>query len=237
MNKIHTNKILYIGSNIHIEPINHFPNTKDFVFIDTQPRSEFDTYHPKFNIHCYRPKFYSNLIKTCQQYGFILKSSYELDSNYYKNILSWKKKFEYFVQGFPEFINPTLLVFINNITNQTINYYISTNIKFNMTPILCSDIESCDGIIISGFYPDIELLKYIKQPICLFGYTNTYYIIEKPNNDFDKQNIIYYLQTFNDNIKYYFKDFFVIVKETGVIYKCTNFDNFKLTIEKHKIIY
>ena len=105
-----------------------------------------------------------------------------------------------------------------------------------MKTILQSNIESCDGIIISGFHPDIELLQYIKQPISFFGYTGTSYIIEKSIYDVDKQNIIYFLQTCPCNTKYYFKDFFAIVKETGVIYKCTDFDDFKLTVEQHKLI-
>ena len=233
----HANKIMYIGANRHIEPVTHFPETKEFVFIDTQPRSEFDTFYPKFDKDFYRPKFYSNLIETCQQYGFTLETTYEFDSNYYKNIFSFKTYVKYLVKGFPEFINPTLLVFRNDKTGQVIHYYISTNIKFNMKSILQLDIESCDGIIISGFHPDIELLQYIKQPINFFGYTGTCYVTEKSDYDVDKQNIIYFLQSSPCNAKYYFKDFFAIVKETGVIYKCTDFEDFKLTVKKHKIIY
>lgn len=227
------NKILYIGANSHIEPVTHFLETKDFVFIDTQPRSEFDTFHPEFLISCYRPKFYSKLIETCKQYGFILETTYEFDKNYYKSIFSFKKYFKYLIKGFPEYINPTLLVFRNETTKQSINYYISTNIKFNMKPMLQLDIESSDSIIIAGFHPDIELLQYIKYPINFFGYTGTSYVIEKTNYDIDKQNIIYFLQTSPCNTKYYFKDFFVIVKETGVIYKCANFYDFKLINEQY----
>jgi hypothetical protein len=104
-----------------------------------------------------------------------------------------------------------------------------------MKTILRLDIESCDSIIISGFYPHIELLQYIKQPINFFGYNGTCYIIDKNiTYELDKQNIIYFLQTCPCNTKYYFKDFFAIVKETGVIYKCTDFDDFKLTVENIK---
>ena len=230
----HFNKILYIGANCHIQPVNHFKYTKEFVFIDTQPRSEFDSFHPNFYKYFYRRNFYSNLIESCQQYGFDLESTYELDSNYYTQIISFKKLIKYLVKfkKLPEFINPTLLVFRNDTTGQVIHYYISTNIKFNMKPILQLDIENCDGIIIAGYHPDIELLHYIKQPITFIGYTGTCYTIE--NNklyDSEKQNIIYFLQTAPCNTIYYFKEFFVIIKETGVIYKCADFNDFKLTIE------
>ena len=38
----HPKKLLYIGAWDHISPVMHFPKTKEFIFIDTQPRSEFD---------------------------------------------------------------------------------------------------------------------------------------------------------------------------------------------------
>ena len=207
----HCNKILYIGTGCDIQPVTHFLQTKEFIFIDSQPRNEFDSFYPKFQTHFYRSHFYSHLLESCRKYGFILESTYEFDSDYHKTIMSWKQKITHCFKKLPDFINPTLLVFKNNITNQTINYYISTNIKFNMKPILQLDIEDCDGIIISGHHPDIELLQYIKHPIDFFGYTGTCYTIENNNlYNVEKQNIIYFLQTCTCNIKYYFKDFFSI---------------------------
>lgn len=229
----HFNKILYIGSGCDIQPVTHFLQTKDFVFIDSQPRNEFDSFYPKFQLDFYRSHFYSNLIKSCRKYGFILESTYDFDSNYHKTIMSWKQKIKHFLKKLPDFINPTLLVFKNNITNQNINYYISTNIKFNMNHSLQLDIEDCDGIIISGYHPDIQLLQYIKHPISFLGYTRTSYILEKSDYDLDKQNIIYFLQTCPCNTKYYFKDFFVVSKKSGTIFECKDFNDFKLTIEKH----
>ena len=34
-------KILYVGTGNHIEPVNHFSDTKEFIFIDSQPRNEY----------------------------------------------------------------------------------------------------------------------------------------------------------------------------------------------------
>lgn len=44
----HANKILYIGAGCHIEPVTHFPQTKIFVFTDSQPRSQDDSCYPHF---------------------------------------------------------------------------------------------------------------------------------------------------------------------------------------------
>ena len=37
---LRANKLLYIGSGLHIKPVTDFLKTKKFVFIDTLPRSE-----------------------------------------------------------------------------------------------------------------------------------------------------------------------------------------------------
>ena len=36
------NKILYLGAWHHIQPVRDLPLVKEFIFIDTQPRSEWD---------------------------------------------------------------------------------------------------------------------------------------------------------------------------------------------------
>jgi hypothetical protein len=232
----HSNKILYVGAGCHIQPVSHFKNVKEFVFIDTQPRNEFDSYTYNFSEFGYRTKFVVNLIEECRKYNFILKKSTELDKHYYKKIISWKQYFHFLLHSPPLYINPNLLVFTNNQTNQTIHYYISTNIAFNMTPCLQQDIETCDGLIVSGYHPEKELLKLFRNPITFYGYSNTYYLIDRTNFCHQEKNtIIYWMQTNPQHIKYYFKDFFMITKDNGTIMKCYDFNDFKLTIELHDI--
>ena len=229
----HANKILYIGSGLHIEPVTHFKDTKKFVFVDTQPRNEFDSYLPKFSTFAYKTKFFAILLEKCKHYNFNLESVYCMDTKYYKKIMSWKQLFHYLFNKLPEFINPTLLVFVNHNTNQTIHYYVSTNIKFNMKPVLRIEIESCDGIIVSGYHPDIKLLRYIKQPMSFFGYTETCYTIYNVNlGEHQSDNIIYFLQT--HIAQNYFNHFYMVVKESGTIVKCKDFSDFKLAIENNK---
>lgn len=221
-----SNKILYIGAGCHIEPVIHFKQTKEFVFIDTQPRNEFDSYTINFIDRYYRNNFLIKLINECTKFHFVLKSCIEIDKQYYKKIISWKQYFYYMLRKKPEHINPTLLTFINNDTQQKIHYYISTNILFNVNHRLQQEIESCDGLIVSGFHPNKELLQYIKTPINFYGYTNTHYNIFC---DDEKNNIIYHMHLKPYNIKYYFKNFFMVTKDNGTIYKCYDFDDFKLT--------
>ena len=219
----HANKILYIGAGCHLQSVTHFPDTKYFVFVDTQPRNEFDSYHPKYSEGLYRSNFLGDLIATCEYYGFILESFNVIDKNYYKKIIS---KIWYYSSWFfkvPEDINPTLLVFFNYKTFQQIKYYISTNIKFNMNKYLLNDINTCDGLIVSGYFPECELLKYIDFPLVFFGYSETSYFLdpESPEN-----NLLYFLHNCICNTLYYFIEFYFVDNNTGVIIKCQNFKNF-----------
>jgi len=222
------NKILYVGAGHHLDPVVHFRETKEFLFIDTQPRSEFDSECPQFHIGFYRKKFVDYLIDICEDFGFILESEYVIDNKYHQKVLSLKQQLYYFFDK-TKIINPTLLVFTNKTTNQTIKYYISTNIKFNMTPILKQNIESCDGIIISGYHPCRELLNYFTNSKLFIGYTETCYNIVDNNNitDEDKNNIIYFLETCLCSISYYFNGFYIVDYHNGNFEKCTNFNEFK----------
>lgn len=190
-------KLLYFGPWDHIDPVIHFPLIKEFVFIDTQPRSEFDKKNI-FETCFYRDKFYNNLVMKCNTYGFVLNNTYVLDPYYYKKIgadLSYDN------------INPTLLTFHNYKTNQTIKYYISTNILYNMCPMLENDILTSDGLILSGYHPHKILFSYISSKLkTIYCYTATCY----DYNDYYKDNIISGLYNNNINVIY-----IIISNDTG----------------------
>jgi hypothetical protein len=231
----HANKLLYVGAGDHIEPVKHFILTKEFIFIDTLPRNEFDSYLPNLNMECYKEKFIYNLVTYCGDCGFMLESVSTIDKNYYKKIMSCKQRIYYLFHKFPKYINPTLLVFTNQKTGQKIKYYISTNIKYNMNKSLQKDIETSDGLIVSGFQPEIELLKYFKQPKSFFGYTESCYTVSNNKLDVirDQLNIFHLFQNDIYRISKYFNDFFIVKKysENGNIISCIDFFDFKLTIE------
>lgn len=227
----HANKILYVGAGCHIEPVTHFPLTKTFIFIDTQPRSEFDTYHPQFNYSCYRPRFINDLIATCEYYRFELESYTVLDKKYHKQIISNSWYFLSWIYKIPPGINPTMLVFTNNKTKQKLTYYISTNIKFNMNHTLRHDIATSDGIIISGYLPESDILQYFVKSKVFFGYTNTSYntLSDISTND----TIIHFLYNCICNTPYYFKEFYMVYHDSGVIIKCQDFKNFLTSIKDY----
>ena len=215
------NKILYIGTGNHIEPVRDFPLVKEFIFIDTQPRSEFDniSFYQKF----YRQNFYDNLVHKCNCFGFRLKSEEVLDSSYYKSTFTlWQRIYYSLWDVLPHHINPTLLTFFNERTSQTIKYYISTNIEYNMTISLQQDIEEADALIVSRYHPNIKLLEYFTKPKIFIGYSNTYY---DANADEDT-NIITVLH--QKEKTEYFYNFLAVSCKTGQIKVCVDIFDLKI---------
>ena len=66
------NKILYIGTGCNIEPVKHFLQTKEFIFVDSQPRIKNENLHLEttFNKKKYVSDFVNNLLLTCVFNGF-----------------------------------------------------------------------------------------------------------------------------------------------------------------------
>lgn len=229
----HANKILYVGAGCHIEPVTHFPETKTFVFIDSQPRSEFDSFHPKFNKLFYRSHFLNDLFETCQNYGFTFDSYDFIDNKYCKKIITKKWYYTSWFYKIPNDINPTMLIFLNKKTQQKLIYYISTNIKFNINSNLIIDISSCDGIIVSGYFPENEILQYFTKPKVFFGYTNTSYFLEPNASKNEDNNILYFLHNCICNTPYFFSEFYLVHNESGIIINCQDFNHFLESIEEH----
>jgi len=209
------NKILYMGVWYHIKPVVDFPNTKEFIFIDIQPRSPYD--NNSFNNDFYKPNFYEDLVKICYSYGFILQDTIELDNSYHNKIFTTEQKLYYSTVQLPKFINPTLLVFMNNKTQQILKYYISTNIKYNMNNMISNDIANADTMIIKGYFPDRKILDYFTKPKIFIGYPYTF-------NEFDeynKEDIIYFIHQNKENvISKYFSDFYLFSSGDCKMIKC-----------------
>jgi hypothetical protein len=221
----YADKILYVGAGLHIKSTTHFPETKTFVFVDSQPRSEFDSFYPKFHKMFYKSDFVNNLIEKCKSYGFILESCEILDTDYYKKIINKKWYYTSWFYKIPQYINPTLLVFVNKNTLQKINYYVSCNVRFNMNKQIQYDIATSDGIIVAGYHPESDILQYFVKPKVFFGYNTTYfgYDPDAPKNE--NNTIIYFLHNCICNTKYYFSDFYMVSDDSGVITKYNSFNN------------
>jgi hypothetical protein len=151
-------KILYIGANLHLSPINDFNNCNEFVFIDSSPRNEYgyEYYYKPF----YKRKFYDNLIQKLNEMNFELKGKTKF-TNDYEEILV-------------DNLDSTCLTFVND--NKILKYYISTGIPNDLhnNKELQDDINSCSSLIISGHYPCDHILDYINK-YHFIGYNHTYY--------------------------------------------------------------
>ena len=201
---IMSKKILYIGTWDHLEVTRHFGKTAEFVFIDTQPRSEFDS--ELFDPEIYRTRFYNQIMKKSKKYGFELISTLTLDRCYAHKIKA---------NSDIPFICPTLLTFEKAATStsikQTIRYYISTNIIYNMINQLESDINTCDSLILSGYFPHKLVLTILNSDITIYCYTQTVYGFDPA---YDVDNVISDLQ----NIE---KNYVIICNVSGTeLFKC-----------------
>jgi|UniRef100_A0A6C0IQC9 hypothetical protein len=217
-------KILYVGAWNHIEPTMHheYKNVSEFIYIDTQPRSEIDglTFEPDG----YKTQFLSEIIEKCRDYGFHLVRKKQLDTHYHNNICNVQ---QCLLQSneYPD-INPCIYEFKNAYTNKKIKYYISTNIEYNMNAELKKDIETSDGIIVSGYFPSIKLLEYFPKPKALIGYTDTVYPDTQYASSYvdeNTKNAIYYVANMRDeHAKKYFHSYYICSYFTTHISKCTN---------------
>lgn len=168
-------KAFYIGAGLHFEPLHHFPFIKEFVFVDTLPRSEFDARN-QFNPMFYHYDFIPKLVEECQTRGFLpLCPPQELDPHYFTHILSLKQRALWFSRVkilFPH-ICPTRFTFYNSVTKQTLKYYVSTNIETNLfSTTLCNDIASCTIWIVCGHWPCIDHINSANN-LKLIVYTST----------------------------------------------------------------
>ena len=218
-------KILYIGTGNHIQPVRDFPLVKEFIFIDTQSRSEWD--NQSYDSGCYKRDFHDDLIHKCICFGFQLVSTCVIDPNYYKSLFTIKQRIYYSLWDIlPAHINPTVLTFFNEKTQQIIKYYISTNIQYNMCPKLQNDIEQADALIISGYHPTSKLLEYFTKPKIFIGYSGTYYDVDKDDTDDTIMSVLHQKEQIKSE---YFNKYLAVIKKTSQIIEC--FDIFDLKIK------
>ncbi len=201
--------LLYIGAGTDVQVVKYFPQVEKFVFIDTQPRSEFDSVNSYEHLF-YRKRFCPELISNLETNGFILKKVTTLNNYYYKSIFNFKQMiyFKFIKFRLPEYINPTVLLFQNHHTNQIIKYYVSTNILTNMCKELEKDIRESDGLIVSGYHPNDILFQYMDIPKKFFGSTTTYFGHDR--DDGESNTIIEKLYTNPQYFSKYFSEYHLI---------------------------
>jgi len=146
-------KALYIGAGTDILPVIVNPDIKNFIYIDSQPKSQYgDLGFGEKLFFC--KNFLDNLNNIMRNNNFKLIENSE---NYLK--------------------------YFNETTKQTINYYINTVISDKITKTLKNIIETCNILICIGHDPHKEILNYIKKPFIFIGSVHTCYKIEQNNID------------------------------------------------------
>ena len=220
-----SNKILYIGSGTHLDPIIHFPEIKEFIFVDGQPRTEFgsDYYYRGF----YRKYFFPQLENKIKELGLQI-SHREVLSNKYEEI------------NIPNLESECL--FITNKKYKlrslpSIKYYISTSLPYDLYDnfYLQADIESCNSLLICGFHPNRSIVPYIKKPINLIGYSNTYFPasiedLAREDSNYEDNIITWIIQN-----PHFIKSYITIDRETGERYYYKNYQDFSCKLQERKI--
>jgi hypothetical protein len=80
-----------------------------------------------------------------------------------------------FFESFP-------LIF-NNSNGQEIRYFINTPFPSGITENLRQEINKANTLIIAGFHPHKDILSMMKKPINIICMNNTYYGLDKIDED------------------------------------------------------
>lgn len=159
------NKLLYIGAGLDLVPVIYFEDIKEFIYIDSQPFSEFGTLtydevteiskdvgkEDRFVNGFSRLLFIDNLCKIMKQIHFNLQE--ETDK---------------------------YMLFQNS--NQTVRYYYSCAFPEYIDDEIIDDIHDCDTIYMAGYSPHKDVFKYLSNPIYFIGNQHTVYNDEEDDD-------------------------------------------------------
>lgn len=171
------NKAIYIGAGLDILPALLFPTLKEFIFIDSQPFSEFGThtYHIEGKNH--------------------ISSQDVLKKDRFENLFSRPL----FMPQLEKVMNnnnfqqsestPDYILYQNQITLQTIKYYYSCSFPEYLDNDIIHEIKSCNTIILCGYHPNKIILDLIQSPTYLIGNNRTYYGYDSDDSDSEKNLI------------------------------------------------
>ena len=197
------NRLLYFGAGIHFQPVFDFLQVKEFIFVDSQPYTEFFRLGYTYDKSFFRDKFVSSLKFTASLYGFEVQEETILDDGFFWSTLNPIQKacYKLFPRLVPQYVNPTLIKFYNYTTLQTVKYYVSNPFPYSKSEQLVQDIRLTDGLIVSGYHPDKSVLDFWSDKnIKFIGYSSTWFGKSDPEDldPIEASNIIHYLHTNND---------------------------------------
>jgi hypothetical protein len=153
-----TQKAVYIGAGIDIVPVLLFDTIDEYIYIDSQPFSEFgtQTYIVKTNTakHVSRnERFFNDFSR----------------GNFMENLINVMKQ-NYFRMVEK---NDDFLLFKND--KKTIKYYYSCAFPEHITEEMKDELKDCNVLILIGHDPHKNILKYIKLPTTIIASNNTSY--------------------------------------------------------------
>jgi hypothetical protein len=229
------NQILYVGAGVDLRPIQNFTNTKKFIYVDTLPRSTCDEINYLgcgFRSDLYSENFMISLFDECTRLNFELVSFQEINPEFYKKIFTPKQRiyYSFHPKKIPTLINPHVITFVHRKTQQTLKYYLSTNIEKNMNVQLSKDIIACDSIFISENIPSHKVLEYFQTPKIYIGYINE--SSGKKRNydndvDYDEyNNIVVFLHNNPIHVvSKYFTSYYLVCEQSNILIPCRNIRN------------
>ena len=114
----------------------------------------------KFKKKYYANDYFMEINHSMYQHGFVLEEVIDLDKTYTERAFTMFERIYYSFFELPNYINPQLLIFYSEETNQKVKYYISTNIIYNKNDHLNLDIKESDALLVSDFIPSEKILEY-----------------------------------------------------------------------------
>jgi hypothetical protein len=162
-------KAIYIGAGIDIVPVLLFDTIDEYIYIDSQPFSEFgtQTYIVKTNTakHVSRDERFFNDFSR---------------GNFMENLINVMKQ-NYFIMVEK---NNDFLLFKNN--KKTIKYYYSCAFPEYITKEMKDELKDCNVLILVGHDPHKDILKYIKLPTTIITSNNTVYRHDPIDENYDR---------------------------------------------------
>jgi hypothetical protein len=158
-------KILYVGAGSHVDPLEHFYDTKEFIFVDSTPKNEYG--YDYYTRYFYRPLFLTELKLNLLKYNFKIYDEIKLTNLYYEIN--------------KEYLESTKLYFSDkkglNLRNErNLTYYISTgfpNTYYEIEKHIKQDLKDVNTVLVSGHNPNSVFVKDIEKPFYFIGYSTT----------------------------------------------------------------
>jgi hypothetical protein len=180
------NKAVYIGAGTDLVPVIIIDNIKEFIYIDSQPFSEFGT-------HAYDEITH-------------ISSSVEKKDRH-ENAFSRK----YFLENLHKVMNQISFKLINSNDDyliftkddRSLKYYYSCAFPDYIDNNIIEDIKTCDTIIMVAHDPHNKIFEYLQKPINFIGDIHTIYKSNKNDDNYERSAFRYILENPNMIKKYY----------------------------------